>query len=223
LIPLLKIVQKQNKVRVYLFNFILIYKYKVIDYNQNLEQKNLSVQDVIGLASDSAMYNEIAAERVNNKTILLVEPNMQYHSECLPGYVKLLNDLGYYVHILLCNENIRLGSLSKCHNLKFKMFGCNSYKSMIAVLNTDYIRNRYKKIIITTSLDNSGRFALHDLDFQNNINCVLHSIRTIKDFNLNYLVEKDRTYVLSYFGDNNLLTVNPHYYGEIKTTPKNLE
>ncbi len=213
LIPILKIKKFKDKVKVYLFNCILIYKYTI--KKNEFEKTLLEPHDIIGLASDANLYTQIAEEKVKANTILLVEPNLQFHSECLPGYVKLLNDLNYHVHILMCNENVRLGALDRCQNLDYKIFGCNSYKTMIAIINTSYIKNRYKKIFITTTLNLQGLVSLFEINDTTNINCVVHSKKTIEEFSLQKLVEENRICVLSYFKNNSMLTVNPHYYGNM--------
>lgn len=216
-IPFFKIVKNKEKVKGYLFNNIHIFKSK--EFTNSRYNKNNSV--LMEMFTDLDVFKKALDTDVSKRTILLVEPNLRFHSECLPGYIKYLNDLNFDVHILLGNENIKLNSFQRLQDCKYKLYGFNSYESMLALINNPIFTDKYFKIIFTTSLTNYGNFIANEICDTDKFLYILHSLNTIKEFSLKKQAQKDRFFVLSYFGNNNIRTLNPHYFGNVEITEKN--
>ena len=219
LIPFFKLWKQKNKVKGYLFNKIHIFK--TIEYHNSRHVENNSV--LFEMLSDMDSYKEALAIDVTRKTVLLVEPNLRFHSECLPGYIKYLNDLNFDVHVLLGNENIKLNCFSELKNCNFKLFGFNSYETILTLIGNPIFTDKYHKIIVTTSLTNYGNFIANEWCDNDKILYILHSLNTIKEFSLKKMAKMDKFFVLSYFENNNIRTLNPHYFGDIQITDKNTD
>ena len=220
LLPFLKIEVYGHKVKVYLFGLMILRMRKpIVDRMEKL--KDISYDDIFAIVQEKDRIQEFVSTSVEENTILIVEPNMRYHGECLAGYVKMFNDLGYNVHIIMGNDSKNLGVFDRCSKLNVKVFGFDFYKSMLAAVNTQDLMLKYKKVIITTALDNDGEMMLYRINYPWLCSCVFHSIRSMTDYGLDFMEKEGKGFVISYFGNNNLKTINPHYFGDTEVTPKN--
>lgn len=215
-IKLFSVEKYRNKIKFDLFGLLPLIKISNFD---NEEKTNLT-KLILDFSTDSNNYNIFIKENVQKNTVLLVEPNMHYHSECLPGYVKYFNDLGYKVHLMLSNDNIRLNSFCRYKDLDCQFFGFDNYETMKTILDSDNVIEKYAMVVLTTALTDCGKLFISEIECprKENIYQIMHSIATIEQCQIK---DEKRILVLSYFDNNELKTLNPHYFGDIKITPKN--
>lgn len=159
-------------------------------------------------------------KNISPEKILVVEMN-DFHNEVIPGYLKYLNDLGYDCDVLITSlinkENIFF-NIPK--NLYENLYHTR-YFIIKKLLQNPRIK-KYKKILITSNyiyLENCILTNYKNLCDKNKILFVDHNIKyvtpeVLKQHNiicLNNFERKDLTKNM----------VNPHYFGNIKITPKN--
>lgn len=170
----------------------------------------------------SYLYDITSLSNLKNSNftndILLIEPNMRYHAECLPGYIKYFNDLGYNVDVVISNNNLSTLPFCRIIDLRFKIYSFYNYSSLQNIADDCEIIKRYKKIFISTSMSLTGELYPSRIQFPKKIITVAHSINSIKEDKIDKI--GSNIVVLSYF-NKNFDTVNPHYFGENKSTNKN--
>lgn len=164
--------------------------------------------------------NSISAIRKSRNNILIIEPNMKYHAECLPSYVKYFNDLGYTPDLVLSRSNYNLNPFCRCNNLKMNIFPINEYNCMENIVSNKKIIKKYKKIMITTSIALNGVIVPELIKDKKQIIPIVHSIATLDTCGVKYATN-GKCFLLSYFDNNNYPTINPHYFGKIQNTSKN--
>ena len=161
---------------------------------------------------------------LKNNTVIVWEPCSQSHSEVVPGFVKYLLDLGYNVSVLVHPNRLKEGLFSKFDDKRVflnkmtkkqidKYFKTSNLEDVAGVLvttigkicdevNFDEAYNTFSKDIDRSKLFFVAHEAVHALDNgtwrEKNI--------TLRE--LNYKGAKS-------------VVVNPHYFGDIKITPKN--
>lgn len=161
---------------------------------------------------------------IKDNTFLLWEPCSQSHSEVLPGYAKYLLDLGYHVSVLATtarfkeglfarfgNENISYNNMNQKQIRKF--FATNDLSSVKGAMvttvgklcderNFDDAYNAFHPEVDKSKLF----FVAHEAEHAADLGTWKSDLITLRE--LNY---KGVTSVV----------VNPHYFGDIKITPKN--
>ena len=161
---------------------------------------------------------------IKNNTFIVWEPCSQSHSEVVPGYVKYLLDLGYHVSVCVNperykeglfsrfnNENVSLNKLSRKQVKEF--FRKDNLEDVAGVLVTTvgklcdeiHYEDCYK--FFNQNVDKSKLFFVeHEAKHALDAGTWLESLITLRE--LNYKNAKS-------------VVVNPHYFGDIKITPKN--
>ena len=161
---------------------------------------------------------------IKNNTFIVWEPCSQSHSEVVPGYVKYLLDLGYHVSVCVNperykeglfsrfnNENVSLNKLSRKQVKEF--FRKDNLEDVAGVLVTTvgklcdeiHYEDCYK--FFNQNVDKSKLFFVeHEAKHALDAGTWLESLITLRE--LNYKNGKS-------------VVVNPHYFGDIKITPKN--
>ena len=163
---------------------------------------------------------------IRENTFIVWEPCTKSHSEVVPGYVKYLNDLGYHVSVLLTPERYDEGLFSRFENDNV------SYNK----LSQKQIRKFFKKsdlsevkgVLVTTiaKLCDEVHFEETYKYFNKNadrtkIFFVAHEAKFGVDegtWNENFITLRK----LDYKGADSVV-VNPHYFGNVRITPKNSE
>ena len=159
-----------------------------------------------------------------NNSVVLWEPSKYSHGEILTGFAKYLLDLGYEVYIF-CNPD-RYKEKLFC---RFRNKHLHFNKISEAEILDSYYHNQLKKcksIIITTvrnvletESNYEQKLELFPENIRNKILLVEHDIKAPVD------KEFIRDDIITIFKPNykNIITnvVNPHYFGNIKITPKN--
>ena len=169
-------------------------------------------------ASDNYRQQSDKPLFLSENKVLIVEIN-NCHGECLPGYIKYFQDLGYRTDVLLCenqkNEqpllflnNINVSYLPKDDIIKY--LNTNTLENyQICFLNSDIIYG--KKNVSVLELIKTDHI-------QSKILCVEHHQE-----NIPVLAQKVIPVVIRKFADNNpSFEVNPHYFGEYPLHHKNI-
>ncbi len=201
-----------NKICIKLFGFIPFLKIKSDRFFVQTKNQFEVFSDAITISNVKKSKNKI----------LIIEPNMKYHSECLSGYIKYFNDLGYKPDVILSYDNYNLQPFIRCNQLSFDTFPIYDYDSLIKLVEDKVFINGYKKILITTSIALSGDIFPAFFDNKKQIMSIIHSLKTIDSMNIKQATN-NKCYVLSYFKNNTYPTINPHYFGEVLETQKNEE
>lgn len=162
--------------------------------------------------------------KVLENTFVVWEPCSKSHGEIIPGYAKYLLDLGYEVLVLMTPDRIDEGLFARMSNPKLTLAKL-SQRQIRRFLKTPDIHDA-AGILITTA----GKLS-RDADHRTDLDIVFNGRPPENVF----LVEHDAAPLLdNKIWDSNLITlreltgqsapsvvVNPHYFGEVKFTPKN--
>ncbi len=146
------------------------------------------------------------------------------HSEVVPGYVKYLLDLGYNVSVLVDPKRLKEGLFSRFNEKNVFINKMNRKQTKEFFLKADL--SNIKGIMVTTA----GKIC----DCVNYAQAYSHFNSTLDKSKL-YLVEHEASFAgdkgtwiedlitlraLNYKNLNSVV-VNPHYFGDVKITPKN--
>ncbi|MBR2625444.1 MAG: glycosyltransferase [Lentisphaeria bacterium] len=190
-IPLLKVKEYQNRETFYLLGILPIFRRPVI--------------------------------YADNNTFMVWEPCSQSHSEVVPGYVKYLLDLGYTVSVTVNPEHYDSGLFSRFPKDRLFLNTLSRRAAKHYFKRADL--SGVKGILVTTA----GKLC-DNIHFDK---AYTHFNKTLERKKL-FLVEHDAKFAvdagtwneniitlrkLNYCGAKSCV-VNPHYFGEVKITPK---
>ena len=156
-------------------------------------------------------------------TFLVWEPCSKSHSEVVPGFVKYLLDLGYSVSVLVTPERLKEGLFSRFQDNR--IFLNNLTQKQIKHFFKTHMLSDAKGILVTTvgkinnSLDYSDAHNYFRLKEGQKALFVEHEVCHSAD-NGTFDEKLITLRKLDYKGVNSVV-VNPHYFGDIKITPKN--
>lgn len=162
--------------------------------------------------------------KIEKNTFLVWEPCSMSHSEVVPGYAKYLLDLGYEVSVVVNPKHIKDGLFSRFKNDKLFLnkISRKNAKKFFKENSLDNIQG----ILVTTAgkiCDNihfEQSFEHFAPDFKKSkLFLVEHDARFAIDENL-WNEDLITLRKLNYKGYSSTI-VNPHYFGDIKITPKN--
>lgn len=159
---------------------------------------------------------------IKDDTFIVWEPCSKSHSEVVPGFVKYLLNLGYHVSVIAAPERLKEGLFSrfKDKNLTInklsraqvkKYFASNELKDVEGVLVTT--AGKLCDSIHYEDIYKHFRAPKNKLFFVEHETC--HSADN-GTWNPNLITLRK----VNYKGINSVV-VNPHYFGDIKITPKN--
>lgn len=194
-IPIIKIKEYNNIETVLLFGFLPILK----------KELNLGI-------------------KIKNNTFFIWEPCSKSHSEVVPGYAKYLLDLGYEVSVIVNPIHLKDGLFSRFKNSHLtinkisrekakKFFNENNLEDAKGVLVTTA-----GKICDNVHFDQSFEHFAPDFD-KSKLFLVEHDAKFAIDENLwneNIITLRRLNYQ-----NKTSAVINPHYFGDIKITPKN--
>lgn len=158
---------------------------------------------------------------VKPKSVLICEPHF-CHGECLPGWTKYLQDLGYNVDIITRYSNFVEDPFCDYKN-KPRVFGGSL--RMLKTWLADKRVSKYEYIFITTTvLWDEGISGTHFIDYlgftpkcKNGCLFIDHAPNIFFDkYNEQTLVEQKRIFALSNLSY--IPQLNPHYFGEFTKT-----
>lgn len=166
----------------------------------------------------------VKTPEIKDNTFIVWEPCSKSHAEVVPGFVKYLLDLGYHVSVLLNverydeglfdrfgGENISFNFMSKRNIRKF--FKHNDLSAVKGVLVTTV-----GKLCKDTNLDEAYTHFAENAD-RKKIFFVEHDAKIAIDENR--WSEKVVTLRKLNYKNADSVVINPHYFGEVKITPKN--
>lgn len=163
---------------------------------------------------------------IKENTFLLWEPCSKSHSEVIPGYAKYLRDLGYHVSVLLTPERYKEGLFARYQDENISLNKLNQKDIKKFVLSSDL--SDVKGVMVTTSgkLCDEIHFDECFEHFHPQVNrkkllFVSHDCKNAVD--AGSWKESLITLRKLNYKDAKSVVVNPHYFGEIKITPKNEE
>ena len=163
---------------------------------------------------------------IRDNTFLIWEPCSYSHAEIVPGFAKYLLDLGYHVSVLLNPDRYEEGLFSRFEHANI------SYNKLTRIETKKFFKNaKLKKvqgILVTTVGKLCDRVHYNDVysNFNKSLNkskllLVEHGIKSSVDagtWNENYITLRKMDYKNA-----KTSVVNPHYFGNIKITPKNTD
>lgn len=161
---------------------------------------------------------------IKSKTFIVWEPCSKSHSEVVPGYVKYLLDLGYHVSVIVNPQHYKSGLFSRFEDKNLTLnkmsrkevkefFRKNNLKDVSGVLVTtsgklcDSIHYEQCYESFNPEADKSKLFFVeHEVKHSVDAGTWREDIITLRKLN---------------YKEADSVVVNPHYFGEVKLTPKN--
>ena len=165
-----------------------------------------------------------AAPFADERTFFVWEPCSKSHSEVVPGYAKYLLDLGFKVSVVVHPDRLKEGVLCRLHgeNLIVNKIGRKAAKKYFSKNGIGPARG----ILVTTvgKISNGADYAAARDFFKNKkpgqkFLFVEHEIKPAVDagtWDENMIVLRRPDYKGA-----RAVVVNPHYFGDVKITPKN--
>lgn len=163
---------------------------------------------------------------IKDNTILVWEACSLSHSEVVPGFVKYFHELGYHVSVLVDPDRLKEGLFER-FNLENVTINKIKTKDTRKFFKTADLSN-IKGIMVTTvgkiheatGYDDCYETFNPTLD-KNKLFLVEHDIKAAVDNNV--LDEKIITLREMDYKCAKTIAINPHYFGDVKITPKNKE
>ena len=159
---------------------------------------------------------------ISDKSVLIIEPH-DWHAETIPGHAKYFADLGYNVDVFMTNANATENPMCRCPNIANIYTG--DLFDLEKFLQTDLIKN-YDFVFfnsITYRCDKYVPTMLHMTKMPRfGLLGVEHDVlkRAIdRNPELQKMIDAKRLFVLSNI--NSIGRMNPHWFGDVKITPKN--
>lgn len=161
---------------------------------------------------------------IKSNTFIVWEPCSKSHSEVVPGYVKYLLDLGYHVSVIVNPQHYKSGLFSRFEDKNLTLnkmsrkevkefFRKNNLKDVSGVLVTtsgklcDSIHYEQCYESFNPEADKSKLFFVeHEVKHSVDAGTWREDIITLRKLN---------------YKEADSVVVNPHYFGEVKLTPKN--
>ncbi|MBQ4646384.1 MAG: hypothetical protein IJB79_03450 [Candidatus Gastranaerophilales bacterium] len=163
---------------------------------------------------------------IKDNTFIVWEACSVSHSEVVPGFVKYLHDLGYHVSVLVDPDRIKEGLFEKFNlpNVTLNKIKTKDTRKFFKKADLSQI----KGILVTTvgkihngiGYDDCYDTFNQTLD-KEKLFLVEHDIKAAVDANL--WNEKIITLREMDYKGAKSIAINPHYFGEVKITPKNDE
>jgi glycosyltransferase involved in cell wall biosynthesis len=200
-----------------------------ISYGWKAEDIAHEIEDIIREIKDIHSYILCNLPTVRPRSILVAEVN-DCHGEVIPGYVKYLLDLGYdNIDVLMIPELYKYDPLCRLGDSRIKILVLP-----LAFLTGFFSLNerigKYETILLTSqviykNLTNEGKWETRIFDYfpalneyRDKIVAVEHHVEYMDDD----LLKRGKAITLADFNVavECKISVNPHYFGEIKITPK---
>jgi len=163
---------------------------------------------------------------IKDNTFLVWEPCSKSHSEVVPGYVKYLLDMGYHVSVLVNPEHYKSGLFCrfKDENISYNVMNRKEIKEFFKRDSLDKV----KGVLVTTGGKLCDKIHIEDCYTTFNSHTdksklffVFHDAQPAVDNNT-WREDLITLRKLDYRGAKSTI-INPHYFGEVKITPKNKE
>ncbi len=199
---------------------------KSIKYFKNIELfkiKEFENKEIYCILGINVFRKTFKTPIVKENTFLVWEPCSVSHSEVVPGFCKYLLDLGYHVSVLVhpnrykeglfdrfCDKNLTLNQLTQ-KEIKKYFKNTNTTAKGVLVTTAGKICDcvHYEQCYEAFHPDTDKKklfFVEHESSFALDKNAWKEDLITLRE--LNYKNGKS-------------IVVNPHYFGNVKITPKN--
>ena len=181
-------------------------------------------------AADRHNLAEFLGADVPEKCVLMVEPSIT-HGELAPGFAKYWLDLGYHVHALLHDRVAGDNPFCRFNHERLRLFR-HSYCCYEKFLSGPRVA-KYRHVFFSTPAyarwtRDGQKYSLHDCTQSFSMNgsdvfLVEHRLDDIDAYLERDFLQKARLVTLAEFAwaGQTTLMVNPHFYGDIRVTPKN--
>lgn len=161
---------------------------------------------------------------IKNDTFIVWEPCSKSHSEVVPGYVKYLLDMGYHVSVLVNYDRIKEGLFVKFNHPNLSINKMNK-RQILNYFRNDDLKN-VSGVLVTTvgKLCDSVHYEQCFDTFNQNVDkselfFVEHEV--VHSIDANTWNEDLITLRKINYKNKTSVVVNPHYFGDVKITPKN--
>lgn len=184
--------------------------------------KNIFFDSLINFFSEH--FSRCKKPEIKQNTFIVWEPCSQSHSEVVPGFTKYLLDLGYHVSVIVNPKKYKEGLFSRFDNENIS-FNKLSRKQIKNFLKKDSLKD-ISGILVTTvgkicdSIHYEQCYDTFNPDVdKSKLFFVEHETKYAIDegtWNENLITLRN----INYKGAKSVV-VNPHYFGNVKITPKN--
>ena len=184
--------------------------------------KNIFFDSLINFFSEH--FSRCKKPEIKQNTFIVWEPCSQSHSEVVPGFTKYLLDLGYHVSVIVNPKKYKEGLFSRFDNENIS-FNKLSRKQIKNFLKKDSLKD-VSGILVTTvgkicdSIHYEQCYDTFNPDVdKSKLFFVEHETKYAIDegtWNENLITLRN----INYKGAKSVV-VNPHYFGNVKITPKN--
>lgn len=202
-IPLIKIKKKDNCYKITFLGIFSLFSSILLDQN-------------------GYTYKKLCQNRSFKKSVLIIEPNPHYHSECLAGYIHYFQDLGYHVDVVLSNENLALNPLCRMSSKGVKVFAFSGVEIYFKIAKNKHLLKKYDRVLIATFYILNNQLINNVIHDRSKVLSILHSTTYETEYPI-YNGTTSNRFLLSYFKTNKFPTLNPHYFGKVTVTPKNMD
>ncbi len=167
---------------------------------------------------------QLKSPEIKENTFIVWEPCSKSHSEVIPGYAKYLIELGYHVSVLLNPDRYKenLFARFKDKNISYNKM---TKQEILDFFKRDSLEN-VKGVLVTTAGKLCNNIDIDDCykTFNQNVDLsklffVFHNAKFAVDagtWRKNLITLRK----LNYKNASSVI-INPHYFGEVKYTPKN--
>ena len=162
---------------------------------------------------------------IKENTFLVWEPCSKSHAEVVPGFCKYLLDLGYHVSVLITPDRYKEGLFSRFSKNENISYNKISQKQIRKYFKTSDLSD-VKGLLVTTVgklYDEANYDQIYKAFNQNADKSKIFFVEHEAKFAVDKGIWKDDLITLrklNYKGAKSIV-INPHYFGEIKITPKN--
>lgn len=167
-----------------------------------------------------ANYKALMNYPINNKTVLIIEPN-DFHGEVILGYAEYFTLLGYDVDVIVTPNQMKTNPFGLCdlENIRYYAIDEVLFKKFLASEKA----GKYE-VVLFSSIDGMHGSVVRYVDekMYKKTLAVLHNKEHLAKSDNKKLYEDDKLLVLRNFSnDAKLFEVNPHYFGKIHPLPRN--
>ena len=205
----------------YTVKFFIIRVITTLIPHRHSRKKTRNFLQELSIKSIIAYFKERHIQPRPN-SVLIFEPN-QSHGECIPGYIKYFLDIGLNIDVLLNEKIWQEQPFCRINNDSVAF-----YKSSVPMM-TCWLRSKnleqYRLILVATSAPywyqrtNQSTLDWFSLGGRKNLAVVEHDLADVENFRETDLINRGRLLTLGNFKTGKM--VNPHYFGDIKVSPKN--
>ena len=168
-------------------------------------------------------FRQLKKHKISPETVLVIEPN-DCHGEVVPGYVKYFLDMGFNVDVILHSSVSKDRPLCRMDSPRLRVFALDYY--YLRKISETGRLGEYAHVLLTSGayyhysqFEDFSAVKILGLEQMKNLLIVEHDLNDIKNFNETHFLKNNQVIVLGNLPEG--IMVNPHYFGNVKITPKN--